>query len=510
MRSRQGSRTNHTQPTHRQPNHAQRKSSKAQKARTTNTNTTSEEHDDIPNMGMPPDKIMTKLKNHTPVGYPPLSRCLFTNRTPENLYGVRTKKGPQPLGAVGGTVVMGGDTWACQPLTTRGSREILIGIEVPRITTDFPMIDLQEATRELKSSTDDRKIQALTVPEQVGGHVDVLLGIQYSAHFPKLVHSLESELGIYEVKLLASDPHVTAAIAGPHHSFNMMLEKIGDTGAMLSAFTQGLNQWKLFGPPPIKSMYPDTRDLGLATESNNDSTLLTAPTSAEHITPLSEEYTPAPRKTQKNQGRPLTDSKEDTLDSYNADDELVIRTCSEDNTAEAFQDKATDTTTTCRILQCNGCNHNPCNQPIELTEQEYLELNADVLETRGARNNHTNLHITTNSYKISIEQPVDEFGPDIPTMKTRSKSAVDEASSKLGAKIKGWAISGQEPAQEISEDGFVGVARNAWHPMTDSVELKLQPLHSGRVIRGRLHPVQGYSLATPRQSQTWRTTSHKI
>ena len=41
---------------------------------------------------------------------------------------------------------MGGDTWACQPLTTRGSREVLIGIEVERITTDFPMVELQEAT----------------------------------------------------------------------------------------------------------------------------------------------------------------------------------------------------------------------------------------------------------------------------------------------------------------------------------------------------------------------------
>ena len=144
-----------------------------------------------------------------------ISHCLFTNGTPENLYGIRTKKGPKPLGAVGGITVMGGNTWAYQPLTNRGSREVLIGIEVPRVTTDFPMVDLQEATHEIKSSTDDPKIQALIVPKQVGGHIDVLLGIQYAAHFPKLVHSLESGLGIYEVRLLAGDPHITAAIAGP-------------------------------------------------------------------------------------------------------------------------------------------------------------------------------------------------------------------------------------------------------------------------------------------------------
>ena len=134
---------------------------------------------------------------------------------------------------------MGGDTWACQTLTTRGSREVLLGTEVPRITSDFPMVDLQEATRELKNSTDNQKVQALTVPKQVGGHVDVLLGIQHSAHFPKLVHSLESGLGIYEIRLLAGDPHITAAIAGPHPSFNRMLERVGNTGATLATFTQG-------------------------------------------------------------------------------------------------------------------------------------------------------------------------------------------------------------------------------------------------------------------------------
>ena len=82
------------------------------------------------------------------------------------------------------------------------------------------------------------------VPAQVGGHIDVLLGIQYAAHFPKLVHSLESGLAIYEVRLPAGDPLITAAIAGPHHSFNTMLEKVGDTSSMQAAFTQGLAQWE--------------------------------------------------------------------------------------------------------------------------------------------------------------------------------------------------------------------------------------------------------------------------
>ena len=89
----------------------------------------------------------------------------------------------------------------------------------------------------------------------------MLLGIQYAAHFPKLVHSLESGL-------VAGDPHIIAAIAGPHHWFNMMLDKAGDAGAMLTAFTQGLDQWRLSGPPPIKSMYFNAKYMELAATLN--------------------------------------------------------------------------------------------------------------------------------------------------------------------------------------------------------------------------------------------------
>ena len=138
-------------------------------------------------------------------------------------------------------------------------------MEVPNITTDPPIVVLQEATRELENSTEDRESQALTVPEQVGGHINVLLETHYSAHFPKPMHFLENRLGTYKVKLLTGDPHITAAIARPHRSSTMMLEKTRDTGTMLAASTQGLDHWKIFRPPSIKSIYLGTRDPDLTT-----------------------------------------------------------------------------------------------------------------------------------------------------------------------------------------------------------------------------------------------------
>ena len=180
------------------------------------------------------------------------SHCLFKTGVPAELWGCITRKGPHALGAVGATTVYGGDTWACQPMTTSGKREILIGIEVEQITTDFPTIDLSEATADLKASRpDDTVLQALMPPDTVGGQVDILLGVQYLSHFPTLVHSLDSGLSIFEVRLMPSSPAVTAAIAGPHHSFNLILAQVGDMVTMLAAFKRGLNQWNTSGPPSI-------------------------------------------------------------------------------------------------------------------------------------------------------------------------------------------------------------------------------------------------------------------
>ena len=71
--------------------------------------------------------------------------------------------------------------------------------------------------------------------------VNVLLGIQYAAHFPRLVHQLESGLGIYEVKLQPGSENYTAAIAGPHHSFDLIMEHVGGAVTMMASFRRGLH-----------------------------------------------------------------------------------------------------------------------------------------------------------------------------------------------------------------------------------------------------------------------------
>jgi hypothetical protein len=78
-------------------------------------------------------------------------------------------------------------------------------------SSDFPLMDITEAEAEIKASQpDNEKLQSLFVLEAVGGEINILLGIKYLSHFQNLVHSLQSGLGIYEVRLSPSSPCITA------------------------------------------------------------------------------------------------------------------------------------------------------------------------------------------------------------------------------------------------------------------------------------------------------------
>jgi hypothetical protein len=53
---------------------------------------------------------------------------------------------------------------------------------------------------------------------------------------------------------MPSSPEVTTAVAGPQHSFNLILEQIRDMVTMLAAFKRGLIPCDTGGPPPISHL----------------------------------------------------------------------------------------------------------------------------------------------------------------------------------------------------------------------------------------------------------------
>ena len=195
------------------------------------------------------------------------SHVLFAEGVPQKLYGVKTKGGPFPLGAVGNTTVWANEEWACQILMTSGLREILWGVTVPQITSKFPYVPLNPAVRAVKAGDPTNlELQQLKIPKYVGGECHILLGIQYNAFYPELVHSLESGLAIYRLRIKSS--WSTATIAGPHSSFNFLAERVGNTAALLQRFTEGIQQWRVSGAPAPKGIPMTGEELAFAARMN--------------------------------------------------------------------------------------------------------------------------------------------------------------------------------------------------------------------------------------------------
>ena len=75
---------------------------------------------------------------------------------------------------------------------------------------------------------------------------------------------LENGLGIYMVKLQVSSTKCTAALAGPHHSFNFLAGKVGNVSYLLKKFKDGIEYWRTSGPPAPKSIGLSDEELALA------------------------------------------------------------------------------------------------------------------------------------------------------------------------------------------------------------------------------------------------------
>ena len=324
-------------------------------------------------------------------------------------------------------------------MTTKGRREILIGIEVKDITTPFPQVDLREATADIKANDpDNAPLQALTVPPSVGGVVNVLLGIQYNAHFPRLVHQLESGLGIYEVKLSPGSENYTAAIAGPHHSFDLIMDHVGGALTMLASFRQGLDRWTTEGPPPIKSIcysdflsydelqasyaqrkaeltsIADLRDWEDITENCPMAQLCPTHKDAEDTTPPEQEVTTvpgAPRKTPRTKDRIKTETRDDILDGV---DEILTLDSEDEvlDTAFCAEPPQPKQEGPCAPTLCNQC-----HQDIPCTSEDIEDLMADLDLIQQATSTGETLCREGTFYRVYNVSNTQAEDTDLATMK---------------------------------------------------------------------------------------------
>ena len=89
---------------------------------------------------------------------------------------------------------------------------------------------------------------------------------------------------------------------------------------------------------------------------------------------------------------------------------------------------------------------------------------------------------------LLLQRYVDDFGNSTESNEATRK-LIDDTTKILeliGMKIKGWAMSGQDPPEEISDDGSsVSFAGMTWYPRADVYKLNIDSLHFGKKRRGR-------------------------
>ena len=95
------------------------------------------------------------------------------------------------------------------------------------------------------------------------------MGILYSNTFPVLVHSLPSGLAIYKSVLSSHGNKYNCMIGGPHKSFEHCVGQAGGIAQILAHFTEGLQQYRTWGPPKLDSLPMTCEELQFAQKLNS-------------------------------------------------------------------------------------------------------------------------------------------------------------------------------------------------------------------------------------------------
>ena len=193
---------------------------------------------------------------------------LFKEGVPDKELGpaVIKMKGPMYVNGVGDTSVRVNSEYMCSIPLIDGTRAILEGVSVDRISSPLPYTKLGTAENAIKSSDPgNAELQSLRCNEEVGGELDILIGIYYSALFPIPVHTLPSGLVIYKVVISSHNPRYNAVIGGPHESFAGLASHFGGFGsAFFSQLQAQLDDFRELGPPSISKALMSAEDYEFA------------------------------------------------------------------------------------------------------------------------------------------------------------------------------------------------------------------------------------------------------
>lgn len=198
------------------------------------------------------------------------SHAVFQEGIPgAQLRGQIVSKGPFTIDGVGGLVTAANDEWVVSVPRADGKKQLIQGLTVPRITSDFPYINLEAAIKDVKDDDPTNTLlQNCRAPPMAGGCVQMLLGIKYVSIFPKEIHTLSNGLTIYESRLASHNGKYNSCIGGPHSSFTALAGEMGGTARLLLNFIDGLQTFRKWGPPRLHTVSMTDEEVELAKQYN--------------------------------------------------------------------------------------------------------------------------------------------------------------------------------------------------------------------------------------------------
>ena len=147
-----------------------------------------------------------------------------------------------------------------------GSHQVIRGLTVPRVTSDMPRMRLEPWFKKIKGESDNSQLQNITIPQELGGHVDMILGISFNLVHPEVIHTFPDGLTIYKSKFLPVNPGELACIGGPMASINNMVQNVGARSAIrhltnyLSKVSAGYSPKLEFFPSSVPEMERNFRE----------------------------------------------------------------------------------------------------------------------------------------------------------------------------------------------------------------------------------------------------------
>ena len=190
------------------------------------------------------------------------------------LHGVCTEQGPITCFGVGGIQISAKQEWIVKLKKKDGNYQLVKGLTMDQVCSPMPIVNTEQAVAQLKQSDpSNTELQNCHVPAEIGGMVDIIVGIKYNNIGPKVIHTLESGLAIYSINLETHNPKFNAAIGGPHSSFSAMVNQNGGftkVSQTLQILYTKLDNFRRFGPPRIPHIPLLSKEREFASELFHD------------------------------------------------------------------------------------------------------------------------------------------------------------------------------------------------------------------------------------------------